>query len=129
MAVWKLQISTFVGILAYAQHYMGYLKPPDKRENPNIIGGKYGYPPQPIEVESILTKERAKALSTDDFTYKAGTESGRYFTRAEVIEAAKAQFLKLAEPGDELIGWLDDLTDDPETEGFDEEKVILRKEA
>jgi hypothetical protein len=109
---WRLDVSTFKGVVAYAQHYVGYLQPPDKRSNPNIFGGEHGWPPDKVAVESELTAEYAKRLSTDDFTYREGWLNGRYFSYDEVVAQAIVQFQELAEPGDTLVGYRDDLTDD-----------------
>lgn len=105
--LWRLKTSSFVGVLSYAQHYMGTLQPPDKRDNPNIFGGEYGWGPDPIQIEAILTKEYAKRLSTPDFTYKEGWENSRFFSKEEVVAAGIAQFLKIAEPGDILMSEYD----------------------
>lgn len=101
--IWRLKVQSFVGLLAWAQHYFATLQPPDLRENPEIWGGEYGWPPNPVEVEAILSEENAVRLSTEDYTYKPGLPCERFFSREEVTAAAIEQFLKLAEPGDILV--------------------------
>lgn len=119
---WTFQVSTFVGVLSYAEHYLGFLRAPDKRANPNIIGGEYGYPPQPEAVSYVLDEATAKRLSTDDFKYRAGWDCEKFFSNEAAIEALKKRFLEIAEPGDYLVGYINDLTDDEPT-------VLARKEA
>lgn len=109
--IWRLAVSTFVGTLSYAEHYMGTLRPPDKRDNPNIFGGKYGWGPDPVQVEYVLDEETAKRLSTDDFTYKVGWECSRFFSHEDVVAAGIAKFMELAEPGEILLSEYDYLTD------------------
>jgi len=112
MGVWRLETQSFVGVLAYATHYMGTLHRPWQPDVPNTEQ------PGPITVESMLEPERAEALSTEDFEYKPGVECERYVDHESMVEAAISQFLRLAEPGDVLVSNFDYLTgryeDEPE---------------
>ena len=119
---WTVKVNSFIGVAPGAEHHYGYLQPPDKRENPNIMGGAHGWPPNPISVEGVLDEESAKRLSTDDFVYKAGMESSRFFSREAAMAAAIEQFQRLAEPGDVLVSHYDDMV-------YDEPTELARKEA
>lgn len=90
MSTWRLKATSFDGILAGAFHYMGTLHGPKRQE---------------IEVEAVLTEEWAKALSTDDFTYRPGVECERFISKADMEAAAVEQWRALAEPGDVLIAY------------------------
>ena len=119
MGVWTLKTQSFVGVLAYASHYMGELR------RPWLDGVPSTQQPDPVTVESMLEPERAKALSTDDFTYKPGVECERYLDKDSMVKAAVAQFLELAEPGDILVSGFSYLTGRYEE---DESEIIARKE-
>ena len=100
---WDLEISSFVGTLSYAEHYMGRIK----RSLYQAVDGEPDAAYSAYEIvtlDYVLDEDAAKRLSTDDYTWDAGDTSTRFFSRDSVVESAIRAMDQFAVEGE----WLED---------------------
>jgi hypothetical protein len=94
--IWYLQITSWSGIVGWAKHFYGTFEP--------ARGGDYLQEVKRVHVEHPMSREEAEEESDrDDFKYKPGYITVKFWNREQVIECAIEQWQKIAAEGDALI--------------------------